>query len=423
MNATEEVSRTQLRSALLYLIGIFLFLIFVARWYLSLKHTGGIPFMDAKVYSRAIATWHAGGDPYSTNSESLPFVYPPVFLKCMVILGSLFPQHIGWYVYLSVDCLSLLAIPWLLTIGYVRSQWLTPFVAMLLFIFQPTFIEEYVFLTGNIANLFYPLALAAGILGIRRNKWLFFYLVVAVASLSKLTFLDLLILPLLAGERQLGSIFLCAGMVLSTFPLQRIFMPHYYAAFQQNVFTEVFTRGDAGFNIFNYLHKQGRTLAPLRNPFVLFTIHLAIIGTLLAGFFLAKRCRKRLAVADLWVPALLVLVILANPRMQHIDADIAIIPAIYLCIECIRRIHINQYFFAGIALASTAFEFLLVKQFEMGLLILLYGSVLLVLFLLLREATLKNTDAATAQGAISITASPHSVGVGPFCLVPTKAHE
>ena len=43
-----------------------------------------------------------------------------------------------------------------------------------------------------------------------------------------------------------------APTVLSTFPLQRIFMPHYYAAFQQNVFTEVFTRGDAGFNIFNF---------------------------------------------------------------------------------------------------------------------------------------------------------------------------
>jgi hypothetical protein len=383
MTATEKASRTDIRSVLLYLGGVLLFLLFVAQWRSSLKHQGGITFVDAKVYARAIATWEAGGDPYATP-DSLPFVYPPIFLKASALLGRMFPRHIGWNLYLALDGIGVVAIPWLLTMAYVRSRWMTSFLAMMLFTFQPGFIEEYVLLTGNIANVFYPLALAVGIFGIRRNKWLLFYLVVAAAAVLKPPFLALLILPLLAGERQLIRSVLCIGSVCLGFLLQRFFLPQSYAAFQQNVFSEIVVRGDAGFNIFNYLAKQGRTLLLLRNPFVLSTIHLAIIGTMVAGFFLMRRHRKRVAVADLWVPALLVLAILANPRMQHIDSEVAVIPALYLCIECVRRIPVSRYALAGIAVALTMLEFLLVKQFEMGLLMILYGSVLLVLFLLVR---------------------------------------
>jgi hypothetical protein len=205
-------------------------------------------------------------------------------------------------------------LPFILTTFYIRSRWLSPFLAMVLFTFQPMFTEEHVFLTGNITNLFYPLALAAGIPGIRRNKWLWFYLVVAIASLAKPTFLDLLVLPLLAGERQLGRIAVCVGTVLS-----------------------------------------------------------------------ARKRKDGPAVVGLWVPALLVVAILANPRMQPIDAAIAILPALYLCIECVRRLPATSVSLAGAGIAFTVFEFLTVKQFEMGLLLLLYSSVFLVIFLLQRE--------------------------------------
>jgi hypothetical protein len=382
MKATAQFSKIRIGPVLLYFAGVVLFLMYAAQWHSSL---GEASFVDAKVYARAINIWRAGGNPYAMSPYSLPFVYPPIFLKCVAQLARLFPEHVGWYVYLAVESVSLLAIPWILTVAYVRSRWLTPFLAMVLFTFQPRYTEEYVLLTGNVANLFYPLALAAGILGIKRNRWLLFYVVVAVASVLKPPFLGLLILPLLAGERQLIRSTVCVGAVVSVYSLQRILMPQYYAAFQQSVFNEVVARGDAGSNIFNYLHRQAHTFLFLNNPYVLSAIHVTIVGTLVAAFFLMRKRRTRSTVTDLWVPALLVIAILANPRMQDIDADIAIIPALYLILEGIRRMGISRNSLAGLAVAFTLLEFLLVKQFEMGLLMILYGSVFLVLFLLIRE--------------------------------------
>jgi hypothetical protein len=382
MSANERASSSRLRSVALYLAGVCLFLVFVFLWSKNLKQTGLIPFTDATVYARALTTWKAGGNPYALNGTDLAFVYPPIFLPCAAFLGSLIPRHDGWYVYLVLQGICLVSVPWLLTIAYIRSRWLTPFFALLVFTFQPLLVEEYVLLTGNVANLFYPLALATGIVGIKRNRWLPFYLVVAIAALLKPTFLDLLLLPLIAGRRQLLRSALCAASVATAYLLQRIFMPLDYARFQQNVFTQVILRQDSGFNLFNYLHRQGRTFHPLNNPLVLSATHFAIVGTLVAAFFLLRNRRQRPTVQDLWLPGLLVTTILASPRLQKIDAEVAILPAIYLCIEGVRRLPERRSSLTAIAVAFTAFAGLCVKQFEMGLIFLLYASVLLTIFLL-----------------------------------------
>lgn len=399
MKAAEEEPRAQINLIVLYLAVGFLFLLLTTYLYLSLKHASGTAFVDAAVYARAIATWQGGGNPYVTPQGLLPFVYPPIFLRGATALGSVLSWHAGWYAYLAIEGVCVVAIPWLLTTVYVRSRWLTPVIAMVIFTLQPGFAEEGVLLTGNIANFVYPLALAAGIAGIRRNKWLPFLIVVGAASVLKPTFLGLLILPLLAGERQMVRCVLCVSSVLLVYLLQRILLPQSYAAFQHNVFTEIMVRGDAGFNIFNYLHRQGHTFLFLRNPIVPSLIQFAIIGAIVAGFFLMRGRRKRAVVADLWVPALLVVAILSNMRMQHIDADIAVVPSLYLCIECIRRIPVNQQKLAGLAVAFVVVEFLLVKQFEMGFLIILYGSVLLVLFLLVKETSQQDSGSSTEPGA------------------------
>jgi len=382
MSANDRAGTTHLRAVALYIAGAFLFLVFAVQWYLTLKHTGRIPFTDATVYARAIATWKAGGNPYALGSTDLPFVYPPLFLHVAGFLGSLFPAHAGWYVYLTLQAITFLAVPWLLTTTYIRSRWLTPFFALLLFTFQPTFIEQFVLLTGNVANLFYPLTLATGISGIKRNKWLPFYLVVGLAALLKPTFLDLLILPLLAGRRQLIRSVVCVISVGFVYLLQRVAMPLAYARFQQNVFTQVIIRQDSGFNIFNYLHKQGRTIHLLNNQLVLSAAHIAIIGSLLVAFYLLRNRRSLPTVQDLWLPALIVTTILANPRLQHIDAAIAILPAIFLIVEGVRRLPPRPSSYIAIATAFTVFSILAVKQFEMGLLVLLYTSILLTLYLL-----------------------------------------
>jgi hypothetical protein len=382
MSADRSAWTTHLRAVALYLAGVCLFLLFAVQWYLTLRHTGRIPFPDATVYARAIVTWQAGGNPYALSSTALPFVYPPLFLHLVGFVGSLCPHHAGWYGYLTLQAVTFLTVPWLLTTVYIRSRWLTPFFALLLFTFQPTFIEQFVLLTGNIANIFYPLALAAGIAGVKRNRWLPFYLVVAIAALLKPTFLDLLILPLLAAHRQLTRSVACTICVGAVYLLQRIVMPLDYARFQHNVFTQIVIRQDSGFNIFTYLHNQGRTIHVLNNPLVPSAVHIGIIGALLAAFVLLRNRRHLPPAQDLWLPALLVTTILANPRLQHIDAAIAILPAIFLCVEGVRRLPQRTSSFIVIATSFTVFASLAVKQFEMGLLVLLYISVLLALYLL-----------------------------------------
>jgi hypothetical protein len=386
MLANRSAWTPHLRAVALYLAGVCLFLLFAVQWYFTLRHTGRSPFPDAAVYARAIAAWQAGGNPYALNSTDLPFGYPPLFLHVVSSIGSLVPHGISWHAYLILQAVTFLSLPWLLSSVYIRSRWLTPFFGLLLFTFQPTFIEQFVLLTGNISNILYPLSLAAGIVGIKRNKWLPFYLAVASAALLKPTFLDLLILPLLAGRRQLIRSVACTTCVGAAYLLQRVVMPLDYGRFQQNVFTQLVIRQDSGFNIFTYLHHQGRAIHLFNNPLFLCAVHIAIIGSLVAAFVLLRNRRDPKA-QDLWIPALLVTTILANPRLQHIDAAIAILPAIFLCVEGVRRLPSRPSSFIAIATAATVFASLAVKQFEMGLLMFLYISVLLALYLMFPSKT------------------------------------
>jgi hypothetical protein len=402
MISTGSGGTTGPRDALRYLAAVALFLAIVAVWYryLELPGTGvfaGVgAFIDAKVYARALASWTAGQDPY-TRTEALPFVYPPMFLRVVGPLASRLPAHTGWYGYLTLQAVCLLSVPWTLATAYLRSRWLTPAVAMLIFSLQPNLFEEYVLLTGNIANIFYPVALLAGVSGLRRNRWLAFYIVVVLAALIKPTFLALLLLPLLAGRGQWVPSALCVALVLAGYLSQRALMPQAYAAFQRNVYSEIVLRDDAGFNLFNFLHKQGRRIALLNKPAVLSALHLLVIGPLLTAFWLLRRRRFQPAVADLWVPALLVLIILANPRMQHIDAEVAVIPALYLCITCMRRAT-GAPSLGVVAVAFTVFEALTGKQLEIGMVFLFYTSLLLTLYVLAKSETAAGSeDAAGAS--------------------------
>jgi hypothetical protein len=176
-------------------------LFFCAAWDRLLLH-GDKDLWDARVYARALATWKAGGDPYTFKGVGLPFVYPPAFLYGERGLGVLLHGHAAWLVYLALLVAATLAIPWLLARVYLRSAWLTPIVALIVFIFQPRLIGEIVLLSGNLGTLLYALALAAGAVGLRRDRWLPFYVAVVLAGMIKPPFLTLMFLPLLAARRQ-----------------------------------------------------------------------------------------------------------------------------------------------------------------------------------------------------------------------------
>ena len=94
------------------------------------------------------------------------------------------------------------ALPLVLARFYFRRRWMGPLFALLLFFASPRFTGVLAFCGMNVASTLYLLALIAGIPGIRRNRWGWFYLAVIFAASIKISFLALLLLPLLAGRRQ-----------------------------------------------------------------------------------------------------------------------------------------------------------------------------------------------------------------------------
>ena len=344
-------------------------------------------FWDTHVYIKGLQAYKAGLDPYTDTvayrdgqEKPLRFVYPPVFAKTAAVCSSMVPGNFGFLVYLCLFAVALASIPWLLARGYILSQWLTPLMAAVLFTFQPRFFTERVFLGGNVAALLYAAVLAAGIAGVQRNKWLVFFLAVSLATLVKPTFLIFLILPWLAGRGQLIRCILSAGTIVVLYAAERATWPMLYNAFQHSVYTQVVANHDYGLGLYGYFARLTQKLDPSHGQALASICHFLLLGLILAAFFLLRKRRESPQVAHLWVPALLVVIAVANPRMEVYDADIAILPAIFILMESLQQMSFAGTRAAASALLFTLFLVVFSKDVEAGLLLLLLTSLALTLW-------------------------------------------
>ncbi len=387
MSDQRPLFRANMRGFLLYLSLILVFgLICIAHGRSML--VGDHFFWDARVYAHGISTWKAGlVDPYSQeaaydNGQEIPmrFVYPPLFLKSGAAISQLLPGKFSFPLYLAFDALAMASIPWLLATGYVRSDWLTPLLAAFLFTLQPRFLMERALLSGNMATLFYALVLAAGALGLRRKRWLFFYLAVCLASLVKPTFLMFLLLPLLAGEGQLLPSIFSIGAVFAAYAAERLAWPGLSHSFSDAVYAQVVVNHDFGLGLYGYFARLGHGIAILRSPEKALFCHFAVIVPLVLSVFLLRKRRGLPSAANLWVPALLVLTILANPRLQGYDADIAVLPALYICIDCLQHVAQTGTRAMISAVSFTLFLAVFTKDGNAGFFILLLVSLFLALW-------------------------------------------
>jgi hypothetical protein len=363
-------------------------LLFMAIALLGWLHGQAIPlsaFADAHVYARAVRVAAAGGDPYRTDPFYFPFVYPPLVVRCGVLLCPLIAHHLSFRIYVLLTWIGVLSLPWIVCTGYIRSHWLTPWLGMLLFALQPLFKYEGIIYTGNIVLILLPLVLLAGVRGVRRHRWSLFYVSVGLCALIKAPMLALLLLPALSEDRELRPSIITGLCVCAAYLVQRLAMPQAYAEYQRNAWEQVMVHKDSGFNVLNYLLRQDRDLPILRHAVVAFAVQAAVVLLLAAAFYWLRHCREDEAIRPLWAPALLVLSIVADPRLQHIVACAAILPCIYLWVECMRRLANDTLWLRVCVLAFVIFQFLTAKQFELGELILLYGSLLLVLTLAIRR--------------------------------------
>jgi hypothetical protein len=336
MHPVRTAEKANPRAVAAYLLIAVAFLVVCFTWGRARLFWGAF-FWDARVYARAIATWRAGGDPYLFDPAALPFANPPLFLKSVVWLSYLFPGHLGWYVYLAALIAATFAIPWLLARFYVRSEWMTPVVALAVFALQPRFMVERMMMSGNVATLLYAPILISGIPGLRRNRWALFYLTITLAAVAKPAFLALLILPLLAGSRQLLQSAVTAVCVFAVYILQRLTMPRLFLAFRDALYVQLVEKHDAGAGMYGHFLELGGRVALVRGPVRASIAHFAVVAILAGALFLLRKGRDLPAVEKLWVPALIVMAILADPRLQDYDIDIAVVPAVYVCAECARQ--------------------------------------------------------------------------------------
>lgn len=212
-----------------------------------------------------------------------------------------------------------------------------------------------------------------------------FYVAVGLCALIKAPMLALLLLPVLSEDRQLRPGIVTGMCVCAIYLVQRLTMPQAYAEYQRNAWEQVMVHKDSGFNVLNYLLHQDRNLPMLRHAGAALAVQAGIVLALAVAFYWRRHRREDEPVRPLWTPALLVLSIVADPRLQHIVACAAILPCIYLWVECIRRLADDTLWLRVCVVAFVLFQFLTAKQFEMGELLLLYGSLLLVLMLAIRR--------------------------------------
>jgi hypothetical protein len=374
--------RSEQRPPTRRLLFAFVFGLFVAvpTAIIANRYHGTELFWDSHIYARAVQTFLAGGDPYALTNY-LNFVYPPIFLRTAALLSHLFPFHSGWYLYLALNSAAVLCLPIILSKFYLRSSWLTPPLAVGIFLFHPLLTAEIALLSGNISSLCYAIILAAGVPGLRRNRWSLFYVAVACASLIKLPFLVLLLLPLFLGHRQMVFSVLTAAAVLLEMFFEALLLPAQYKAFLQSIVSQVVIRQDTGFGLLPHLMRVAQHLPVAPVKFALF-VHTALTLILILCLWASKKkrgSRGSTLPESVWIAAVLIAAVLANPRMLTYDADIAILPATLIAVESIRALLHRKVSPLAIALPIMTFVVILSRKPRAAVLFFILCAVLSVL--------------------------------------------
>ena len=289
-----------------------------------------------------------GGDPYAVNHSGLHFVYPPLVLAIAAWFERILPAHGLRVLFIAVHVASVLAMPFVLAYAFVRARWWGRWLPLLVLLAEPAYVGFRALYSANVAPALYLAALLAAIPGVRRNAWSLFYVVVVIAGLVKVTFLVLLLLPILAGAppsirtwirtsirtwiRSSAVVAIVAGANL----LEQRLAPGLYAGYKAALVLQVKTQQLYGFGIFGFAARAEHHLHATVGIFA-YSLHaVAVLLMVTILLLLKRRCGFGAAHSDVrddnsagsvWLGLLVIAVILANPRVLHYDMYIALIAA------------------------------------------------------------------------------------------------
>jgi hypothetical protein len=285
---------------------------------------------DLHVYARAVRFFRGGTNPYyMVMFEGLRFVYPPIVLYVASGVAAVMPGESEWALVGFIHLTCVLLAPFVLARYYLRAYWFTPVLATLVFLAESRFTGMQALYSANVAPSLYLAALLAAVPGMRKNRWAWFYVVILLAGAVKITFVFMLLLPLLAGRRQwLQSIATGAG-VGAIYAAQSRLVPALYLGYKWALLQQVKVEHQYGYGVFGVV---GSLDEKLHRPLGLeaYALHGLVAAVVLALLFWLRSRGADVREPSVWMGLLVMTVMIVNPRMLHYDAYLALIAAYFV---------------------------------------------------------------------------------------------
>ena len=312
----------------------WILLLLIPTMALYLRLLGWPPgLVDAHVYRSAVATWLGGNTPYHFNS-TVNFLYPPVFLLTLAAIRRAILFHGFWPLYLAAHVCATLLLPALLFRYFLQKHTWSLFGFYSLFFAAPGFLGMLSLWFGNIACICWATMLAAAIYGLEKNRWLLFYIAVFVCASIKITFLPVLLLPCLCGNRQFLKSVICAVATLAGLEAQSLMFPGLFAQFREILGLQTTIVGDVGkgafgifFHLLHLLHVPGLVLP---------TAAYLAVTFLVLGMLLSLKHMYADRQPDSWPTLVLLGVLFIIPRVQFYDLCLGFPLAFILATRLLR---------------------------------------------------------------------------------------
>jgi hypothetical protein len=209
------------------------------------------PGYDVVFYHNAIRALHIGDDPYldataiqdafhreyGLHSNGYPpcsYVYSPITLPLLRLIGDL-PVWFAGTLYWLLLIASALSLLWVGTLAGLPSESIFLRLFLPLALFVPGLLAHDTILSGNVAFILYGLVLVTAAYGWKRNRWLWCYLAIIVASCFKAPLLCLVAIPLFSARRQWIPAALTTGTGVLLFAMQPLLWPALFRHFLRAV--------------------------------------------------------------------------------------------------------------------------------------------------------------------------------------------
>ena len=293
------------------------------------------PGYDVVFYHNAIRALHIGDDPYldataiqdafhreyGLHSNGYPpcsYVYSPITLPLLRLIGDL-PVWLAGTLYWLLLIASALSLLWVGTLAGLPWERIFLRLFLPLALFVPGLLAHDTILSGNVAFILYGLVLVTAAYGWKRNRWLWCYLAIIVASCFKAPLLCLVAIPLFSARRQWIAAAITTGTGVLLFAMQPLLWPalfrHFLRAVQlQFTYNHDFGSSPAGVFSNILVHKGLPYSVPGMVFYVIYAVLIFATLLYLSRFFLAG-----LISLQQWLPVLLVGAILLNPRIMAVS--------------------------------------------------------------------------------------------------------